>query len=101
MNQRLGLEAAMIECQRLWDQTHDVDACVERFPHYERDIREYFALADTLAAVSLPPARERRRQEGWQELSTLVVATPRPLTPALRYAGAAAALVAGVLAVSA
>jgi hypothetical protein len=37
MNQRFGLEAAMIECQRLWDETRDLDVCIARFPQYETD----------------------------------------------------------------
>ena len=102
MSQRFGVESAMIECQRLWDETRDVNACVARYPQYESDIRQHFALVDALRSFKMPPASERRRQQGWQELGSLVAfgGTSRA-SGILRYAGIAAGLVLGVTAISA
>jgi len=102
MSQRFGVEAAMIECQRLWDETRDVNACVARYPQYESDIRQHFALVDALRGFKIPPASERRRQQGWQELGSLVAFGGTSRAPGvLRYAGIAAGLVLGVTAISA
>src|SRR5438128_8728712 len=101
MKQRFGLEAAMIECQRFWEQTRDLAACIERFPQYEGDIRQHFGLAAALSDVHIPPARDFRRQQGWQELSGHFFQQPHSSMPLLRYAGAFTAVVLGVFAVSA
>jgi uncharacterized membrane protein YgcG len=101
MSQPFGLEAAMIECQRLWEQTQDLAACIERFPQYEGDIRQHFKFATALAEVHMPPAREFRRQQGWQELSGQFFQQPNRPMPLLRFAAPFAAVVLGVFAVSA
>src|SRR5687767_8000548 len=102
MNERYGLEAAMIECQRLWDETRDSEACITRFPQFGPAIRQHFALAAALERVRPPSPGEKRREQGWQELSSLVAFGPAPRAAALlRYAGAFAAVVVGVMAIGA
>ena len=75
---RSAFERAILDCQKLWESTGSVDACIQRYPQYEREIREYFALIEALAAQTPPDPDAVAAGSGRRQLLTAVAQPRRP-----------------------